>query len=186
MHLPSVQHAETVWPVHPHPELCCCRLSRYQSLLASFADKASACCCALQSSPANDAAGTSRSNDLRLAALACSLESEPATPCMQSVFEEDHNAHQLDFFWTSPASSNPNCAHCLKGLQPERYMVRKLIAPRDSIARKWQACIGLHSSLSLCEQLAEAAYNCGLDVGLPAGRTALCCWPPPAGLCCPG
>ena len=69
MHLLSVQHAGLPILI----QLCYCRLSRYQSLLASFADKASACCCALQSSPANDAAGTPWLNDLRLAALACSL-----------------------------------------------------------------------------------------------------------------
>ena len=68
---------------------------------------------------------------------------------MQSVFEEDHNAHQLDFFWSSPASSNPNCAHCLKGLQSEQCMVRTLIAPHDSIARTWQACMALHTAPSV-------------------------------------
>ena len=61
---------------------------------------------------------------------------------MQSVFEEDHNAHQLEFFWTSPASSNPHCLQCLKGLQPERRMVRKPIAPHDSLA-------GLHEVAQL-------------------------------------
>ena len=181
-----LQHAGTVWPAHPHPDLCCCRLSRYQSLLASFADKASACCCTLQSSPANAAAGTPRPNEFWLAALACSPGSAPALPCMQSVFEEDHNAHRLEFFWSSPASSNPHCAHCLKGLQPEGCMVRRLIAPHDCIACSRQACMSVSSSLSLCEQSAEAANSCGLDVGLPAGCAALCCWPPPAGLCCPG
>lgn len=68
-------------------------------------------------------------------------------PCMQSVFEEDHNAHLLEFFWTSPASSSPHCAHCLKGLQPEQCMVRKLIAPHGGSTRDLQACMWLRSSL---------------------------------------
>ena len=46
-HLPSVQLAGMVWPAHSHPELCSCRLSRYQSLLTSFADKASVLCLAV-------------------------------------------------------------------------------------------------------------------------------------------